>query len=101
MKRFSIPLLGISLLVSAAGCCCGWPGHGYNSYYGNGACQGGACGPVSPQTFPPQGVPQGVYYNGQTSIQPTGMQSYASGPFTAAPVYHQTAMGPLESLPTY
>jgi len=97
MKRFSIPLLGISLLVSAAGCCCGWPGHGYNSFYGNGAGPGGKCGPGSPQAFPPQGV----YYNGQTSVQPAGKLSYASGPFTAAPVYHQTAMGPLESLPTY
>ena len=106
MKNCAMLLIGVSLLMSATGCCCGWPcgsACGYGAAYGS--CPGGACSPgMAPGGYPAV-VPQGAYY-----IAP-GTPQLAAAPspvfdqqFAAAPMaFPQTAMasGPLDPLPTY
>jgi len=98
-KRLALLLIGTTLLVSTTGCC-GWPfGYGYG--YG-GRCPSGNCG-AQPGVMQPGAYyqQQGAYYAPQSAIQTT---TPIPGP-VAAPIYGSpypaTALGPMESLPTY
>jgi hypothetical protein len=102
MRQCTFLLIGLFVLASLSGCCCG-PQYGgcgtggYGSYAApSGGCWGGACG-VSPQ---PGVVPQGSSYMTYDTYQagvPVGT------PVTAAPMtgYPTVALGPTEALPTY
>lgn len=105
MKRFAVLTLAMVMMASATGCCCGWPmGYGYNGWGGM-APMGGYQQPnncvVPPGTYPQTGSIYGNYNTYQT-----GVMQPAPGPVAIAPPvyytgYPMTAMGPLESLPTY
>lgn len=104
MKRFAAVLCSASMIVFSAGCCCGLFHHGYG-WPGCGvpACPPAGCPtpgyPAGPQVLPPA-----------TSYHPAAEPVHTvyvdpqpvSGPVTvSAPVVHQTAMVPLDPLPTY
>ena len=116
MKRFAALLLGVAMLGSTAGCYCGpsgcWTpnylggafgGGGYGGGYGGYGCPGGNCGVNAPGVqygIPPQGA-----YQNYNSIQ-AGYPSTIPGPVAfgiAAPSggVIQTAVAPLEPLPTF
>jgi len=110
MKSFASKLLGLALVLSLTGCCCGAPGLwplcnsvGYGGYGGGygGGCPDGNCG------VPGQGgmmVPQGAFYQGYNSTQ-AAIPMPVSDPIAAGPVQYRGAYAPqtaaLESLPTY
>lgn len=126
MKRLLLGMFAVGLLTFSTGCCSWWwPwGCGYGGgYYGGGGgyyggCPGGNCGvpPSGGQYAPPQ---QGTYYRGLDSVEsvelngpqvvPTPPVAYHSVTHEVEypPVVHeplfvpQTAMEPLQSLPTY
>jgi len=117
MRRFALLLAGVAMLGFAVGCSCLCPGYcGYGSGCGyGGGCGYGACPPSGCST----GCPPATYGAPGTipSVSPTGFQgAYNAGsyetmqagipgafPVTASqPVsYPQTAMAPVEALPTY
>ena len=103
MKNFTMLLLGVSLVMSATGCCCGFPcgnSCGYASYGAcpSGGCPGGACSPGYPAV-----VPQGAFYNGIDAAQFAAAPAPTYNAMAAAPpAMMQTALaGPLDPLPTY
>ena len=95
MKRVALSLFGIALMVCSTGCCllgcgspCGSPCGpcGASSYYGGGGgCSSGTCGPA---------YPQGAFYDGNSVYQASAYNSQNLG-------MTQTAMAPVEALPTY
>ena len=97
MKRVALSLFGIALMVCSTGCClwgspCGSPcgpcGSTGASYYGGGGgCSSGACGAAA-------AYPQGAFYDGGSAFQATAYNSPNMG-------IAQTAMAPIEALPTY
>ena len=99
MKRLIVLLPGISMILWATGCCCH---QGYPSYYG-GACPGGNCGyadPAAPMVYPQGASIESV--NSTYAAAPAGTPAtVAVAPPINGMVYQQTAMMPLESLPTY
>ena len=108
MKCYTLLLLGVSLVISATGCCCGPYGNacGYGAYgqYPSGGCPGGACSPSMYGPGYPAVIQQGAIYNGLNSPQMAAAPAPAYNTFAAAPMYYpQTAMagGPLDPLPTY
>ena len=109
MKSYALLLLGVSLAISAAGCCCGSPygnscGYGASGPYpGGGGCPGGACSPSMYGPGYPAVIQQGAFYNGLNSPQLAAAPAPAFNTYAAAPAYYpQTAMaGSLDPLPTY
>lgn len=124
VKRIGLSLAGLALAMSATGCCClsrpcgGGYGCGYPSY-GSGYAPSGGCGPGGC-------APQGGGYYPQTGFIPGTDQTamvinstlssnasmpmsntsamaapYGAPPMSAAAPYPQTAMAPMNSLPTY
>lgn len=99
MKSFAMLLIGVSLAISATGCCCLNPcgsACGYAGY--GGGCSSGACSPGYPAV-----VPQTGFYNGVNPSQFTAAPAPSSNMIAAAPTtFAQTAMaGPLDPLPTF
>lgn len=111
MKNCASKLLGLALLFSLTGCCCGTPGlwpfcnsggyGGYSSGYGSGhggGCPDGNCGAA------PGIIPQGAYYPNYNTTQ-AGLPMPAADPIAAGAVPYRGSYGPqtaaLESLPTY
>ncbi len=122
MKTLACAVLGVLIAAVATGCCCshgcntcGYNAGGCNSCYGAaptynyapGGCPNGNCGVGAPGFYP-----QGAYY-GPTDVMtsnaaplgtPVAMTAtpYTPQPsFAQSPYIAQTAMAPLESLPTY
>lgn len=115
MNRVASLLAGLSLLGASAGCCC-------HHLHGAGACPpamgpacapacpSGACGVVQPGFVQPGMVQPGVVQPGfgdpgAPLVQPQGYYGthnmQGTAPVTVAPVVTQTALVPLETLPTY
>ena len=103
-KRCAFLLVGLALMSSTIGCCCGLGR--YNACSPCGPCGAGGC---APSYYPPSG---GVgYYQGYGStayMGGYGSTAYAGDPsmMTASPVipgttYSTTALAPINSLPTY
>ena len=112
MKKLALLFAGIATMSFAVGChcgsCgggCGTQGYGVPAYgYGGGGCATGNCG-TAPGAYPYGLAPQGMLTPEVNSVQ-------ANYPI-APPVYHstfaqpwgvtypQTAVAPLEPLPTY
>jgi hypothetical protein len=111
MKRFAFALLGV-LAVSVSSGCCGWlwPCRGYSAGYPYGGygvpagpCPTGNCGVAPGTQYVP---PQTSHYRGYSSVQ-MGVPATIEGPVTYAPAGYpaiaipETAVLPLDSLPTY
>lgn len=98
MKRSTLMLAGIALMVTAAASgCCGWHGAAYR-----GGCSTGACSPGGG----PAVIPQGAYYQSYDSVQTARVPVPVPDPIASAPVYRQSnyrpvAQAPLNPLPTY
>ena len=93
MKRLTMCLLGLGLVTAATGCCsrrtcCSPTGCGVG---GGGATYGTPYGTV----------PGGGYYTPSTTQAVYPVTASAAAPAAPYSGYPVTAMGPLESLPTY
>jgi len=105
MKNFCLLFAGIALLTSAIGCCCGQSGCNRPIYsgYGGGGCPGGNCG-VGAAAYPSGIAPQGAYqnYNAAQASYPGAVGSpIVAGAFAQPIGVPQTAVAPLEPLPSY
>jgi hypothetical protein len=101
MKTSASLLLGVALLTSAVGChhCCLWPHCGSN--YGGACPPANYCPPVGCNEAVPGVMPGAVYPQGAIYGAPGGIMQAQAAPHVHYTAYPQTAMGPLESLPTY
>lgn len=107
MNRVASLLAGLSLLGASAGCCCHHL-HGASACppaMMSPACPSGACGVVQPGMVQPGVVQPGFGDPGAPLVQPQGYYGthnmQGTAPVTVAPVVTQTALVPLETLPTY
>ena len=97
MKRIATLLFGLFMIASTSGCYCWSPWHGgWGGYQGG----GGQCGSCGIQSGPV--IDQGAYYGSYSSVQ-AGLPVAPATTAYYPPLYTapQTAVAPLQSLPTY
>lgn len=90
MKRLTMCLIGLGLVTAVTGCCSR-----------QSCCSPTGCGVGSTYGTPYGSVPGGAYYTPTTTQAAYPVTTTAAAPTTPYSGYPVTAMGPLESLPTY